>query len=771
MAQQIIIFDTTLRDGEQVPGAKLNTIEKVEIAKQLEILGVDVIEAGFPISSPEDFESVKQVAATIKNAQVCALARGIDQDIDAAAEAIKNAIHPRIHTFVSASNIHLKNQMNKNQNEVLKMVRRAVSRAKKYSENVEFSPMDASRADFEYLVELINVAIAAGATTINIPDTVGYAVPEEWGKMIRNLNKAIPAFQKNIIMSMHTHNDLGLATANAIAGIENGARQIEATINGLGERAGNCALEEIAMILQCRYSKKYHTNINTQEIYKTSRLVSQIMGIIVQPNKAIVGANAFAHSSGIHQDAIIKNRENFEIINPTDVGISQSGIALTARSGRGALVSKLRSIGLNFDKKSVDAFYIDFLKVADRKKELNETELKLIIAGFTEELLNDKYKLDLVQVMIGNKNIPAAAIRIIDTENNQKFESTQTGRGGVEAIYKAITTSLNINATLKEFLVQAISEGSDSKGKVNIRVKINERESYGFGVDDDIIIASSQAYIDAINKHFLEEKSLNLDAEVKRITSITIAQTNQDNIIGNNTSAFKGGRAIISQILSEFPKQKALNVLFLGSGNGEEISQIYASSNRNIQNDKIYAIERRYDAVYQMQNNLPEITTIRGDYNNINLKFPNKLDLVICAFNEHDNSLINRKRLHHRIYSSLKTNGKFVIADLFVKQGVNFSHRKYSKTPVIQIKKIYSNLISDLKKSTDASSSVITELIDNLQNVSLQEALKAKDGRESIVAPEILKGWLEQAKFQEVTYLPNKINDISGVVFGVKKLL
>ena len=379
MSDQVFIFDTTLRDGEQVPGAKLNTPEKLTIARQLETLGVDIIEAGFPISSPEDFKAVKLVADTLTEPTVCALARGLDLDIETAARAIEGAAKPRIHTFISVSDIHIQYQMRKTREEVLTMVDRAVRKAKSYCDDVEFSPMDASRADLDYMIKFTQVAIDAGATTINFPDTVGYAVPEEWGARMRRIVEAIPAFKDKVVMSMHTHNDLGLATANAIAGVVNGARQIECTLNGVGERAGNCSLEEVVMILAMRYKDRFRTNIKTPEIIKTSRMIADTMRIPVQPNKAIVGANAFAHSSGIHQDGIIKHRENFEIMDPKSVGADGSAIVLTARSGRHALLYKLRSLGHEVNKEDVDDLYHRFLELADREKQVPDEALKDLI--------------------------------------------------------------------------------------------------------------------------------------------------------------------------------------------------------------------------------------------------------------------------------------------------------------------------------------------------------------------------------------------------------
>ena len=382
MPDQVYIFDTTLRDGEQVPGAKLNTQEKLTIARQLETLGVDIIEAGFPISSPEDFKAVKLVADTLTQPTVCALARGLDPDIETAARAVEGAAKPRIHTFISVSDIHIEYQMRKTRDEVLTMVDRAVRKAKSYCDDVAFSPMDASRADLDYMIKFTQVAIDAGATTINFPDTVGYAVPEEWGSWMRQIVEAIPAFKDKVVISMHTHNDLGLATANAIAGVINGARQIECTLNGVGERAGNCSLEEVVMVLNMRYKDRFRTNINTREIIKTSKMISETMRIPIQPNKAIVGANAFAHSSGIHQDGIIKHRENFEIMDPKSVGADGSAIVLTARSGRHALLYKLRHLGHEVNKEDVDEVYNRFLALADREKEVHDEALEELILDF-----------------------------------------------------------------------------------------------------------------------------------------------------------------------------------------------------------------------------------------------------------------------------------------------------------------------------------------------------------------------------------------------------
>jgi 2-isopropylmalate synthase len=377
MNNKLIIFDTTLRDGEQVPGAKLNTQEKVMLAKQLEKLGVDVIEAGFPISSPQDFESVKAVSKAIKNTIVCGLSRAIKKDIDIAAEAIKAAKYPRIHTGIGSSDIHIKHKFKSTREKVLERAIQAVKYSKKFVEDVEFYAEDAGRADDQFLAKMIQAVIKAGATTVNIPDTTGYCFPREFAAKIKYLKENVSNIDKAII-SVHCHNDLGLATANTLAAIEIGAKQAEVTINGIGERAGNTALEEVVMALKTRQQQNLQIGINTKHIYQTSSLVSDTMGIPVQPNKAIVGSNAFAHSSGIHQDGLLKFRQNYEIIDPKEVGVDASKIILTARSGRAALRYRLEKIGLKFDKSKIDLIYIRFSEIADKKKEVNDKDLREI---------------------------------------------------------------------------------------------------------------------------------------------------------------------------------------------------------------------------------------------------------------------------------------------------------------------------------------------------------------------------------------------------------
>lgn len=390
MQQKIHIFDTTLRDGEQSPGAKLNSGEKVELAKQLEKLGVDVIEAGFPISSPGDFKSVEKVAKTVKNTVVCGLTRALKQDIDCAYEAIKHAKYPRIHTGIGTSDIHIRYKFSSTREKILKQGIEAVKYAKKYVDDVEFYAEDAGRADKEYLVQMITEVIKAGATIVNIPDTTGYCLPEDFGLKIKYLFKNVENIHKARV-SIHCHNDLGMATANTIFGILNGARQVEVTINGIGERAGNTSLEEVIMAIHTyRNSLPFYTEVNTHELYNTSRMVSEIMGIPVQPNKAIVGANAFAHSSGIHQDGVIKRRENYEIIDPQIIGLDTSKIVLTARSGRAALKHRLNNLGVDLTKDKLDIFYKEFLNLADLKKEIFDDDLKVLIGINNDQTLQNK---------------------------------------------------------------------------------------------------------------------------------------------------------------------------------------------------------------------------------------------------------------------------------------------------------------------------------------------------------------------------------------------
>jgi len=495
MSDKVFIFDTTLRDGEQVPGCQLNTVEKIQVAKALESLGVDVIEAGFPISSPGDFNSVVEISKAVTWPTICALTRSVEKDIDVAAEALKYAKRGRIHTGIGTSDYHIKHKFNSTREDILERAIACVKYAKKYVEDVEFYCEDAGRTDNEYLARVVEAVIKAGATVVNIPDTTGYCLPNVYGEKIKFLMENVKDVDKAII-STHCHNDLGMATANTMAGIINGARQVEVTINGIGERAGNTSLEEIAMILKCHKDINVHSDINTQRIIKTSRLVSNLMNMPVQPNKAIVGRNAFAHSSGIHQDGVLKNRESYEIMDPKDVGIDENSIVLTARSGRAALKHRLSVLGVNIDGERLVEVYQEFLKLADRKKDLNDDDVLLLVGE--ERTESRRIKLDHLQVVTGKGVMPMASI-ILEIAG-EKFEATSSGNGPVDAAIKALKKIVNRETTVQEFLIQAMTKGSDDTGKVHMQVEYDGVIYYGFSGNTDIVTASVEAYIDAINK-------------------------------------------------------------------------------------------------------------------------------------------------------------------------------------------------------------------------------------------------------------------------------
>lgn len=495
MSDKIFIFDTTLRDGEQVPGCQLNTVEKIQVAKALETLGVDVIEAGFPISSPGDFNSVVEISKAVTWPVICALTRSVQKDIEVAAEALKYAKRGRIHTGIGTSDYHIKHKFNSTQDDILERAIACVKYAKKYVEDVEFYAEDAGRTDNVYLAKVVEAVIKAGATVVNIPDTTGYCLPNVYGEKIKFLMENVNGIHK-AILSTHCHNDLGMATANTMAGILNGARQVEVTINGIGERAGNTALEEVAMILKCHKDLPYSTTINTQFIIPTSRMISSLMNMPVQPNKAIVGRNAFAHSSGIHQDGVLKNRESYEIMDPKEVGLDENAIILTARSGRAALKHRLQVLGVDIDGDRLQEVYQEFLKLADRKKDINDDDIMLLVG--MERLQNRRIKLDSLQVISGKGVKPVAAL-CLDIAG-EKFEATASGNGPVDAAIKALKHIINRDMTLKEFLIQAISKGSDDTGKVHMQVEHEGVVYYGFSGNTDIVTASVEAYIDAINK-------------------------------------------------------------------------------------------------------------------------------------------------------------------------------------------------------------------------------------------------------------------------------
>jgi 2-isopropylmalate synthase len=495
MAEKLFIFDTTLRDGEQVPGCQLNTIEKIEVARALETLGVDVIEAGFPVSSPGDFNSVIEISKAVTWPTVCALTRAVEKDIDVAVEALAYAKRRRIHTGIGTSPYHIKYKFNSTQEEIIERAVKAVRYAKKYVDDVEFYCEDAGRTDNPYLAKVVEAVINAGATVVNIPDTTGYCLPSEYGEKIKFLTENVPNIHK-AVLSTHCHNDLGMATANTMAGILNGARQVEVTINGIGERAGNTAMEEVVMILKSHKEIDIDTNINTKRIYPVSRMISSLMNMPVQPNKAIVGRNAFAHSSGIHQDGVLKNRESYEIIDPTDVGIDDNAIVLTARSGRAALKHRLSILGVELPQEKLDAVYEAFLRLADSKKDINDDDVLMLVGKDRAEM--HRIKLEYLQVTsgIGLKPVAGVCLNIA----GEKFEAAATGNGPVDAAIKAVKQIIRRRMTIREFLIQAINKGSDDVGKVHMQVEHEGVNYYGFSANTDIIAASVEAYIDAINK-------------------------------------------------------------------------------------------------------------------------------------------------------------------------------------------------------------------------------------------------------------------------------
>ncbi|MDD4820556.1 MAG: 2-isopropylmalate synthase [Flavobacteriales bacterium] len=493
MSEKLYIFDTTLRDAEQVPGCQLNTIEKIEVARQLEKLGVDIIEAGFPISSPGDFNSVVEISKAVTSPTICALTRAVEKDIDVAAEALKYAKRGRIHTGIGTSPYHIYEKLNSTPEQIIERAVSAVKYAKKYVEDVEFYAEDAGRSEIEYLARVVEAVIKAGATVVNIPDTTGYCLPNEYGEKIAYLVNNVPNIDRAII-STHCHNDLGMATANTISGIINGARQVEVTINGLGERAGNTAMEEVVMAVACHKNMDFQVDINTHEIMNSSQLVSNLMRMPVQPNKAIVGRNAFAHSSGIHQDGVLKNRETYEIIDPEMVGVDQSSIILTARSGRAALKHHLKEIGRYCDGEELDAIYENFLVLADKKKDITLRDLEILAGQGGKE--NKTFKLEALQVVCGSSTIPTATVQV--SFGGDTFTETASGNGPVDAAFNAVKSITKRRVHVEEYLVQAITRGSDDLGKVHVQISHKGHMYYGFGANTDVVTASVESLLDAI---------------------------------------------------------------------------------------------------------------------------------------------------------------------------------------------------------------------------------------------------------------------------------
>ena len=496
--EKVIIFDTTLRDGEQAAGASLNLQEKLEIARQLDKLGVDVIEAGFPASSVGDFEAVRLIARELKRPTICALTLANVEAIDRAWEAVKEAEHPRIHVFLSASDIHLAHQLKKSRDEVLKMSQETVARAKSYLDDVEFSPMDASRADPAYIYQILEAVISAGATTVNIPDTVGYATPQEFGGLIQGIVDNVSNIDRAVV-SVHCHDDLGLAVANSLEAIRVGARQAECTINGIGERAGNASLEEIVMALKTRQDFfNLTTNIDTTQIYRTSRLVSELTGFPVQPNKAIIGANAFRHQSGIHQDGVLKKSITYEIMDPKLVGIPSSTLVLSKVSGRHAFKERLSELGYTLSEEDLNRAFQGFKGLADKKKDITDRDIESLIAEELRTVI-EVYHLDHVEVSCGDHNIPTATVRLI-APDGQSLADAALGTGPVDAVYKAINRIVGIPNRLTEFTVKSITEGIDAIGEVLIRIESEGVTYTGRGASTDIIVASAKAYMNALNR-------------------------------------------------------------------------------------------------------------------------------------------------------------------------------------------------------------------------------------------------------------------------------
>jgi 2-isopropylmalate synthase len=496
--RQIKIFDTTLRDGEQTPGVNLNLAEKIQIARQLAILGIDVIEAGFPIASPGDFESVRAISCEVEGPTIAGLARAVPGDIQRAAKALEGGKNVRIHTFVATSPIHMKYKFRKKPNEILKMAVEAVELAKNLCPEVEFSAEDATRSEWPFLAEVLAAVIEAGADVVNIPDTVGYTFPEEYGRLISYLRDHVPGIDK-VEISVHCHNDLGMAVANSLTAVRAGATQVEGAINGLGERAGNAAIEEIVMALNTRGDLfDAQTAVKTEHIYRTSRLVSTLSGVVIQPNKAIVGDNAFAHESGIHQDGVLKEASTYEIMRPESIGLTQSKLVLGKHSGRHAIRAKLEELGYKLSSEEMDKAYQRFIEMADKKKEVSVRDLEALVEEGLSEI-PETYKLEYLHAITGDKTIPTATVKISKGDHVME-EAACASAGPVEAVFRAIERVVGLNLKLEEYNIRAVTSGQDALGEVTLKVRGNIKSYTGRGTSTDIIEASARAYLQAINK-------------------------------------------------------------------------------------------------------------------------------------------------------------------------------------------------------------------------------------------------------------------------------
>ncbi len=497
-SEKVLIFDTTLRDGEQSPGASLSVSEKLEIAQQLAKMGVDIIEAGFPVSSPAQFEATRLCAETVAGPIICGLARANAKDIEAAGKALQAAPRKRIHTFIATSPIHMKYKLRKSADEVLRMAVEAVTYARTFTDDVEFSPEDACRSELAFLDEILSAVVEAGATTLNIPDTVGYVLPYEYGQIIAHLKANVKGIEKAVI-STHCHNDLGMAVANSLAGVRNGARQVECTVNGLGERAGNAAMEEVVMAIHTRtdFFGEVTTNIKTTEIFRSSQLVSQLTGFVIQPNKAIVGANAFAHESGIHVDGILKERTTYEIMTPETIGLSGSRMVLGRHSGRHGFADRCESLGYKLSKEEIDAAYEKFLEIADKKKEVFDEDIAAII---TDEVraVEHTYTLEYLHVACGTGTLPTASVKV--RIGDKVVQAAACGDGPVDAAYEAIRQATSLCPKIENYSIRALTGGKEALGEATVRVRGEKRSFIGRGVSTDIIEASAKAYVDAINR-------------------------------------------------------------------------------------------------------------------------------------------------------------------------------------------------------------------------------------------------------------------------------